>query len=229
MSNSLKSFPRGHLPTTYEANAIAIADDFFPVCNMDLAQEIEIWSHVNGSWPVDTPPPDLGDAYYSKGEPHTSLLPVSDDEPPLVAVVGVGYIGIKLVTAFAAHFDVIAFDASEKRLKDIAPELDQYPSVVLTSAAEDIACATHFLIAVPTSLRPDRRIDLTHLQRAIYSVGLWARPGATVVVESSVAVGMTRSLLGLMMRIRGLKAGMSPEVSLRRIISVDILIESPAC
>jgi UDP-N-acetyl-D-mannosaminuronate dehydrogenase len=38
-----------------------------------------------------------------------------------------------------------------------------------------------------------------------------ARPVSTVVIESSVAVGMTRSLVGPLMSTKGLKGGMSPE------------------
>ncbi|RJE26487.1 UDP-glucose 6-dehydrogenase [Aspergillus sclerotialis] len=200
-----------------------IAQDYSSsVPNKDYAQDN--WRKINADWPVDTPPPEIGDAYYSERASRASQFPVSEAERPVVAVIGVGYIDIQLVTAFAAHFDVIAFDVSKRRHTDVVAEVDQCLPVRFTSAAEDIACATHFLIAVPTTLRPDHRLDTSHLRSAIYSVALWARTGATVVVESSVAVGMTRNFLGQMMRVRQLKAGMSPEVRSYHIVSAAMLM-----
>lgn len=166
---------------------------------------------MSSSLPVDTPPPEeITEAYFSNTATPSSSA-VDEDETPLVAVLGVGYVGMQLVTAFAQHYDVVAYDVSEKRLKTIAGELERYPSVTCTSNASNLASATHFLISVPTTLLPNKQIDTSFLQSAIYTVGLYARPGATVVVESSVAVGMTRSLLSTLMATRGLKAGMSPE------------------
>jgi len=72
---------------------------------------------------------------------------------------------------------------------------------------------THILIAVPTLLRPDRSIDSSYLRDALKNVAMYAREGVTVVVESSVTVGMTRQLLGPLAASKKLFAGMSPEVS----------------
>jgi UDP-glucose/GDP-mannose dehydrogenase family, NAD binding domain len=179
--------------------------------NFEHAQTI--WSSINGSLPTDTPPPeDISEAYFNSAKSQ-SVFPVIDDKPPLVAVIGVGYVGIQLVTSFAEYYNVIAFDVSEERIKAIAPMMQQYPSVTCSTSHGHLAGATHFLISVPTTLLTDKRIDTSFLQSAIYTVGLHARPGATVVVESSVAVGMTRQLLSRLMMLRGIKAGMSPEVS----------------
>lgn len=181
-----------------------------------------IWSSIGGgSLPADTPPPeDISEAYFNNAG-NQSSTPVAESEPPLVAVLGVGYVGMQLVTSFADHYNVVAFDVSEKRMNTIKPELANYPSVTCTTDPGCLAGATHFLISVPTTLLPDKRIDTSFLQSAIYTVGLYARQGATVVVESSVAVGMTRRLLSQLMHVRGLKAGMSPEVSISSIYSTS--------
>jgi len=60
-------------------------------------------------------------------------------------------------------------------------------------------------------VKADRSIDLTYLSAAIQTVASHARPGSTVVIESSVAVGMTRELLRNLMSAKSIKAGMSPE------------------
>jgi UDP-N-acetyl-D-mannosaminuronate dehydrogenase len=139
--------------------------------------------------------------------------PVTEDETPLVAVIGVGYVGLHLVTGFSKHYNVIAFDLSQKRLESVAGELLPNARLCLTSDPSRLASATHFLISVPTLLVSGTSVvDTSYLQSAIDTIAVHARVGATVVIESSVAVGMTRSLLGKMALKYHLKAGMSPEV-----------------
>ncbi|KAH9203654.1 hypothetical protein DL95DRAFT_241334, partial [Leptodontidium sp. 2 PMI_412] len=128
----------------------------------------------------------------------------------LVAVIGVGYVGTHLASAFAQQYNVLAFDVSERRLCEVAKEFKNLP-VRCTSSAADLSEADYFLISVPTVLNQDKTINTTYLQSAVASVERYARPGSTVVVESSVAVGMTRKLLGPLISSKRLKVGMSPE------------------
>ena len=131
-------------------------------------------------------------------------------DDPTIAVIGVGYIGLELVSAFAGVYNnVIAFDINSQRMDEIRADLAN-KNVKATSNPSDIALATHFLICVPTTLHHGC-IDTTPLQSAISLLSEYARPGSTVVIESSVAVGMTRQLLKDVMRSCGLMAGMSPE------------------
>jgi nucleotide sugar dehydrogenase len=69
--------------------------------------------------------------------------------------------------------------------------------------------ATHYLVSVPTLLKSDYTVDLTHLEKALALVIAHAREGCSVVIESSVMVGTTRKLLGHLQDI--LHCGMSPE------------------
>jgi UDP-N-acetyl-D-mannosaminuronate dehydrogenase len=133
------------------------------------------------------------------------------DQGPVVAVIGVGYVGTHLVRAFAQKYRVLAFDVSENRLSEVAQELKGL-LVQYTACAADLEEASHFLISVPTVLNKDNSIDSKYLQSAVETVQRYARPGSTVVVESSVSVGMTRELLTPLLESEGLKVGMSPEV-----------------
>ncbi|KAF2996483.1 hypothetical protein E8E13_005056 [Curvularia kusanoi] len=136
-------------------------------------------------------------------------LPKMEPEP-IVAVIGVGYVGTHLVEAFAHQYDVIAFDLSTKRLSEVALQLDGLP-INFTSDASDLRQASHFLISVPTLLNADKTIDTTYLRSAISTVEQYGRPGSTIVIESSVAVGMTRALVGPLMHTKNFLVGMSPE------------------
>ncbi|GAD96192.1 UDP-glucose dehydrogenase/UDP-mannac dehydrogenase, putative [Paecilomyces variotii No. 5] len=162
---------------------------------------------------LPTPPPN---ANFEKEDEYFFDVPIIEVTPPrqghrtVVAVIGVGYIGFQLATAFGRVHEVIAFDVDQRRLKDIEPLMANL-KVHCTTKPEELAIATHFLISVPTRLHHDNTVDTQHLRSAIDLVAQYARPGSTVVIESSVAVGMSRDLLKDVMLLKGLKAGMSPE------------------
>ena len=130
---------------------------------------------------------------------------------PLIAVIGVGYVGKHLVQVFSKKHSVIGYDVSPNRTKQLTEEFTNRDQVTFTSTAKDLAVATHFLISVPTLLLPDKTVDSSFLRNSLAVVALHGRRGSVVVIESSVAVGMTRELLGPLARERQFFAGMSPE------------------
>lgn len=158
---------------------------------------------------LPTPPPEtsISDTLFqSTSHIRTSIICSSRQT---IAVIGVGYIGLELANAFGETHDVVAFDVDQHRLQDIGPGLTN-DRIHLTNNPLDIAEATHFLICVPTLLR-EGSVDASPLRDAIGLVSEYARPGSTVVIESSVAVGMSRRLLKDLLGPKCLKAGMSPE------------------
>lgn len=175
----------------------------------------------------DTPPSEMTSPTFnnwSKALRHETSasdceLPevVSLADSPTVAVLGVGYVGTHLVNTFATKYPVIGFDVSKTRINDLTHAQSRVSELVLdqieyTWDACALRKATHFLISVPTLLRHDRTIDASYISKALQTVMKHARPGSTIVIESSVAVGMTRELLGPMALQMGFFAGMSPEV-----------------
>ncbi|KAL1884445.1 hypothetical protein Plec18167_002033 [Paecilomyces lecythidis] len=162
---------------------------------------------------LPTPPPngtfEAQDEYFFD-VPIIEVTPPPQGRRTVVAVIGVGYIGFQLATAFGRVHDVIAFDVDQRRLKEIEPLMANL-KVHCTTKPEELAIATHFLVSVPTRLHHDNTVDTQHLRSAIDLVAQYARPGSTVVIESSVAVGMSRDLLKEVMLLKSLKAGMSPE------------------
>lgn len=160
-----------------------------------------------------TPPPETSSGLLWSNSRNTSRSgsPSPLASEPIVAVIGVGYVGTHLVEAFAHHYRVLAFDLSEKRLAIVAEDLKN-PSICFTTNPREISEASHILISVPTVLNEDKTIDTTYLRSAIATVEQYVKPGSTVVIESSVAVGMTRQLVGPLMASKNLKVGMSPEV-----------------
>lgn len=163
-----------------------------------------------------TPPLDTGfddDKCASDAAVDFPPLGASASEP-LVAVIGVGYVGTHLVEVFSRRYHTMGFDVSSKRIQDLEPTFSNHRERVgLTSNPLDLASVTHFLISVPTLLLPDNSVDTSYIRSALKTIETHARPGSTVVIESSVAIGMTRELLGPLAQRCGFYAGMSPEVS----------------
>lgn len=136
-----------------------------------------------------------------------------------IAVIGLGYVGLPVAIAAANVFDgVIGFDISEERVSalregqdrtgEISGEEMARTSLALTTAPDDLAGATFFIVTVPTPIDAANRPDLTPLRCACEVIGPRLRPGALVVFESTVYPGVTEDVCGpLLEKISGLRRG----------------------
>jgi len=173
------------------------------------------WSSPESNSPSQETPSSI----WSNSDDFFSSVQIN--ETPRVAILGVGYVGHHLMTAFSKHYEVIAFDVNPQRVAAVAAELPNDSDVYVTCDPSSLRSATHFLVAVPTPLVPGTtNIDTSIIRRALNTISAHVRPGATVVIESSVAVGTTRSLLSNMARTHHIYAGMSPEVC--RFLSIHV-------
>lgn len=170
------------------------------------AAQVSARSPIGRSYYDQTPP---GEIVESEDDGYILFKNIQSGDTTTVAVIGVGYVGEHLIDAFSTCCDVIGYDVSPARVSKLIQE--NMSGAYFTNKSSDIAVATHFLISVPTLLLPNQNVDSSYLRQAIAVVAKYARPGATVVIESSVAVGMTRDLLGLLAKEKNFKAGMSPE------------------
>ncbi|KAF5658458.1 n-acetyl-D-galactosaminuronic acid dehydrogenase [Fusarium heterosporum] len=182
-----------------------------------LAQGLPFVSHKveAKSWNISTreyyditPPSEVSEA---EDVFQNVTKPIDSTAEPLIAVIGVGYVGEHLVDVFSKNHDVLGYDVSEARTQQLSKKQPVGSRARFTCKAPDLAEATHFLISVPTLLLANKSIDSSYLRSALDVVKLYGRRGSVVVVESSVAVGMTRALLGPIAQECGFFAGMSPE------------------
>ena len=152
----------------------------------------------------------------------TSDITSSD---PIVAVIGVGFVGEQLVDAFSTsgHY-VIAFDISEKRIDGMRATFSRNRLVECTTDACVLSRATHFLVSVPTPLNHEQDIDLRYLKAAVSSVSTHARPGSTVVMHSSVPVDW--SCLTCISEMQSILMMCVPYVSLE---CLPVLPPAPGC
>ncbi|MDF3362854.1 Vi polysaccharide biosynthesis UDP-N-acetylglucosamine C-6 dehydrogenase TviB [Sulfitobacter sp. Ks41] len=120
----------------------------------------------------------------------------------IIAVIGLGYVGLPLAVEFGKSRPVIGFDINAERLaelnagkdrsREVDPEeLEQAVQLKLTSDPEDLKAAQIYIVTVPTPIDQHRRPDLTPLLRASKFVGRVLCKGDVVIYESTVYPGAT--------------------------------------
>ena len=150
----------------------------------------------------------------------------------VVAVVGLGYVGLPLAVEFGKKYKTIGFDLSEAKIASYLKHCDPTGEVStedlqvamrrdgleVTSAPSRLAKADFFIVAVPTPVDEANIPDLTSLVSASAIVGRHMKPGATVIFESTVYPGATEEVcIPALERESGLKwrkdfhVGYSPE------------------
>jgi len=150
-------------------------------------------------------------------------------ELPVVAVIGLGYVGLPLVVEFGKHTRTIGFDIVEAKVRQCSAGSDPSreipkPQMRLATQAEyssDASClreADFILVAVPTPVDLAHIPDFGPLLSASRSVGENLKLGATVVFESTVYPGATEEIcIPVLEQASGLKwqrdffVGYSPE------------------
>ena len=120
----------------------------------------------------------------------------------VVAVVGLGYVGLPLAVAFGRKSRTIGFDISQDKVdacmrgEDPARELsgEQLRAAVHLGYTTDptrLREADHVIVAVPTPVDEAHVPDLGPLLAASRTIGRHLKPGATVIYESTVYPGAT--------------------------------------
>jgi len=138
--------------------------------------------------------------------------------PSQLAVVGLGYVGLPLATAFGRLLPTIGFDIDPKRIRELKAGHDrneetpqealQGPYLSYTNDPKTLQQADFIIVAVPTPVDRAKRPDLEPLSKASQLVGQNLSKGAIVVYESTVYPGCTEEVcIPILERESGLKAG----------------------
>ncbi len=147
----------------------------------------------------------------------------------IVAVVGLGYVGLPLAVEFGKKIETIGFDLSSekvesyKRYRDPTGEMsddDLRAATHLTVTTDPalIAKADYIIVAVPTPVDKAHQPDFSPLVGSSTSVGRHMKKGAIIIYESTVYPGATEEIcVPILEKESGLKwkqdfhIGYSPE------------------
>lgn len=122
----------------------------------------------------------------------------------VIGVVGLGYVGLPLATAFSKNYEVIGLDNNAHRISELNLGLDKTkeversrfinPNLSFTHDLEDLQKCNVYIITVPTPIDENKTPDLAALIAASNSVGKLISKGDLVIYESTVYPGCTREV-----------------------------------
>jgi UDP-N-acetyl-D-galactosamine dehydrogenase len=127
---------------------------------------------------------------------------------PIVAVIGLGYVGLPLAVEFGKKFRTIGFDLSQNKIEAYQRHIDPTGEVATqdlmaavregglepTTDPRRIASADFLIIAVPTPVDAAHIPDFGPLISASTTTGQHMKKGATVIYESTVYPGATEEI-----------------------------------
>jgi len=154
---------------------------------------------------------------------------MAHDKDHIIAVVGLGYVGLPLAVEFGKRFRTVGYDLSEtkvqayRRHEDPTGEVsrDDLKAATLLDCTTDphlLASADFVVVAVPTPVDAARKPDFSPLLSACETVGRHLKRGSLIIFESTVYPGATEDVCvpvlekhsGLKWR-EGFHVGYSPE------------------
>lgn len=123
----------------------------------------------------------------------------------VIAVVGLGYVGLPLVVEFGKMVRTIGFDVATHKVdscrqgRDPSSEIpdDELMRARHAEFSADPSClaeADFIIVAVPTPVSKANRPDLHALESASNIVGRFMKRGAIVIYESTVYPGVTEEI-----------------------------------
>ena len=154
---------------------------------------------------------------------------LTPSKSPIIAIIGLGYVGLPLALAFSKQYQVIGYDLDHvrvdalKRGEDITLQssfetIKEANHLVLTNELSSIANATVFIVTVPTPVNSDKTPDLSPLLYATAQIAGLLKHGDIVIYESTVYPGCTEEdCVPVLEKISGLQynvdfyCGYSPE------------------
>ena len=109
------------------------------------------------------------------------MIQALQNKEKVLAVIGLGYVGLPIALEFAKSVPVVGFDINDTRLEMMRNKIDpseELPSsafdncdIEFTSSIDVLRTAGFFIVAVPTPIDDHNLPDLTPVISATKSVG----------------------------------------------------------
>jgi len=135
-----------------------------------------------------------------------------------IGVIGLGYVGLPLVVAFAKKgFSVTGFDVDSHKIEQLKRGESYIRHISSESLKNDLISATTdmerlrevdvIIICVPTPLSPHREPDLSYVLQTTYAISRSLREGQLVILQSTTYPGTTEEAVLPILTSTGLIVG----------------------
>jgi UDP-N-acetyl-D-galactosamine dehydrogenase len=123
-----------------------------------------------------------------------------------ICIVGLGYVGLPLAVAFAEKFQVVGFEISSIRIRELEDGHDKTleidndllvsvkDNIQYTSDIQDTKYCNIYIVTVPTPICKANRPDLTPLIESSKTIGTVLSKDDIVIYESTVYPGVTEDV-----------------------------------
>ena len=116
-----------------------------------------------------------------------------EDKTVVLALLGLGYVGLPLAVEFGKKYKVIGFDINEKRVDELrsgkdrtlevnTEELSEAKELSFTTKLDELKKANVFIVTVPTPVDDFKVPDLTPVLKASETVGKVIKKGDVVKI-----------------------------------------------
>lgn len=123
----------------------------------------------------------------------------------IIAIIGLGYVGLPLAVKFGKKFKTIGFDKNKKRINELKEfkdktnelnedEINNSKNLIFSSQSSVLSSASIFIITVPTPINKLNNPDLRPLKEATKVVAKHISNNSVVIIESTVYPGVTEEI-----------------------------------
>lgn len=125
--------------------------------------------------------------------------------PPLIGIIGLGYVGLPLAIEFGKQVTCIGFDIDEAKINRLTEGVDDTgelsvtdiksaSNLTLTANVEQLNACNIYIVTVPTPINAGKQPDLTPLKHASKLIASTMNTGNIVIYESTVYPGCTEEV-----------------------------------
>ena len=121
----------------------------------------------------------------------------------LISVIGLGYVGLPLITELSKYFNCTGFDTNKKKIELLKKKIDPtkeikninlLKKIFFTNNSKDLKKINTYILCIPTPIYNNHNPDLSLLKKASAMVGKNLRKKDLVIFESTVYPGVTEEI-----------------------------------
>tara|TARA_B100001057_G_scaffold27578_1_gene25356 strand:+ start:198 stop:1409 length:1212 start_codon:yes stop_codon:yes gene_type:complete len=117
-------------------------------------------------------------------------------------IIGLGYVGLPLFVSLKKKFQVIGYDISKPRVKELRKYIDRNKEFkrkdlkienksLITSNYQDIKNSNFYIVTVPTPIKKNKYPNLNYIKSAFNRISSYVKHDDIIFLESTVYPGTT--------------------------------------